>query len=229
MSVISSDVAESSVSSMTETKYCMRIILLWCGTDAPRRRALTRTTNTPASIRHRFPLLVAVARSSGRADNAGMSQRIIRAGEGEVLGSIDGCRDRFLIDSKDWGGRFAVVEHLLAPHSIAAPMHRHTKEDEFSLILEGEVGYHAAGEELTATVGDLVFKPRGEWHTFWNAADLPARVLEIISPGGLEEAFRLIDTASPDMDLGPVIEPYGCEGDMEATLPVMEKHSLTFG
>ena len=68
-----------------------------------------------------------------------MTQRIIRAGEGEALGSVDGCRDRFLIDSKDWGGRFAVVEHLLAPHSIAAPMHRHTKEDEFSLILEGRV------------------------------------------------------------------------------------------
>ena len=165
----------------------------------------------------------------GSPDNARMSQRIIRAGEGEVLGSSDGCRDRFLIDSADWGGRFAVVEHLLAPHSIAAPMHRHTKEDEFSLILEGQVGYHAAGEELTASVGDLVFKPRGEWHTFWNAADQPARVLEIISPGGLEEAFRLIDTAPPDLDLGPVIEPYGCEGDMEATLPIMERHGLTFG
>jgi len=163
------------------------------------------------------------------ANNAGMSHRIIRAGEGEVLGSVDGCRDRFLIDSKDWGGRLAVVEHLLAPHSIAAPMHRHTKEDEFSLILEGQVWYHAAGEELTAAVGDLVFKPRGEWHTFWNAADQPARVLEIISPGGLEEAFRFIDTAAPDVDLGPVIEPYGCEGDMEATLPIMEKHGLTFG
>ena len=158
-----------------------------------------------------------------------MTQRIIRAAEGEALGSVDGCRDRFLIDSKDWGGRFAVVEHLLAPHSIAAPMHRHTKEDEFSLILEGQVGFHAAGEEYVATVGDLVFKPRGEWHTFWNADGEAARLLEIISPGGLEQAFRIIDTSPPDLDLGPLIEPYGCEGDMEATLPLMEKHSLTFG
>ena len=158
-----------------------------------------------------------------------MSQRIIRAGEGEVLGPVEGCRDRFLVDSRDWGGRFAVVEHLLAPHSIAAPMHRHAKEDEFSLILEGDVSYVASDEELTASVGDLVFKPRGEWHTFWNAADRPARVLEIISPGGLEEAFRVIDTAGPDVDLGPVIEPYGCEGDMDATLPLMEKYGLTFG
>jgi len=165
----------------------------------------------------------------GAADNADVSQRILRAGESEAFGSIDGCRDRFLIDSKDWGGGFAVVEHLLAPHSIAAPMHRHTKEDEFSFILEGEVGYAAAGDELTARVGDLVFKPRGEWHTFWNATAEPARVLEMISPGGLEEAFRIIDTASPDLDLGPVIEPYGCEGDMAATQPLMERLGLTFG
>lgn len=158
-----------------------------------------------------------------------MSVKIMRAGDGEILGSAGGCRDRFLIDSKDWGGRFAVVEHLLAPHSIAAPMHRHSKEDEFSFILEGRVSFHAAGAEHEAAVGDLVFKPRAEWHTFWNAADRPARVLEIISPGGLEEAFRLIDTASPDLDLGPVIEPYGCEGDMEATLPIIDKYGLTFG
>jgi quercetin dioxygenase-like cupin family protein len=158
-----------------------------------------------------------------------MAAHIIRADDGETLGLPQGCRDRFLIDSKDWGGRFAVVEHLLAPHSIAAPMHRHSKEDEFSLILEGDVSFHAAGDEHQAAVGDLVFKPRGEWHTFWNATDRPARLLEIISPGGLEEAFRVIDTAPPDLDLGPIIEPYGCEGDMEATLPIIERYQLTFG
>ena len=169
-----------------------------------------------------------MARARREVDTRRMA-RIIRAGEGEVFGSEDGCRDRFLIDSKDWGGRFAVVEHLLAPHSIAAPMHRHTLEDEFSLVLEGDVWFHAAGEEQVAAVGDLVFKPRGEWHTFWNASDEPARLLEIISPGGLEEAFRIIDTAPDDVDLGPIITPYGCEGDMAATQPILEKYGLTFG
>lgn len=158
-----------------------------------------------------------------------MTQRIIRAGEGEILGPPTGCRDRFLVNSGDWGGRVAVVEHLLAPRSIAAPMHRHTQEDEFSVILEGRVWYHAAGVECEAMVGDLVFKPRGEWHTFWNAADEPARVLEIISPGGLEEAFRVMDTAPEDFDPAPLIQSYGCEGDFEATLPIIEKYGLTFG
>jgi quercetin dioxygenase-like cupin family protein len=158
-----------------------------------------------------------------------MRTRVIRAGEGEILGSPAGGRDRFLVDSKDWGGHLALVEHLLAPRAIAAPMHRHTKEDEFSLILEGRVWFHADGEEYVAEVGDLVFKPRGEWHTFWNAADEPARLLEVISPGGLEEAFRTIGNAPEDFDLTPVAEAYGCDADFDATLPIMEKYGLTFG
>jgi quercetin dioxygenase-like cupin family protein len=158
-----------------------------------------------------------------------MKARVLRAGAGEVLGAPKGCRDRFLVDSKDWGGHVAVVEHLLAPRAIAAPLHRHTKEDEFSLVLEGRVWFVAGGQELVAEVGDLVFKPRGEWHTFFNAADEDARLLELISPGGLEEAFRIIDTAPDDLDLGPVISPYGCEGDFEATVPIIERYRLTFG
>lgn len=158
-----------------------------------------------------------------------MRRRVIPAGEGEILGAPNGCRDRFLVDAKDWGGHLAVVEHLLAPRSIAAPVHRHTKEDEFSFILEGRVWFVVDGNEHVAGAGDLVFKPRGEWHTFFNAADAPARILELISPGGLEEAFRVIDTAPDELDLGPVIAPYGCEADLEATAPIIEKYGLTFG
>lgn len=158
-----------------------------------------------------------------------MDRRVIRAGEGEVLGPPAGCRDRFLVDSKDWGGHLGVVEHLLAPRSIAAPMHRHAHEDEFSLILEGRVWFVASGVEHVAEVGDLVFKPRNEWHTFFNAADEPARLLELITPGGLEEAFRAIDQAGEDVDLERLIAPYGCEADDEATAPIIERYGLTFG
>lgn len=170
-----------------------------------------------------------MADSPAPGDRWCMRTRIIRDGEGDILGSPLGCRDRFLVDSRDWGGNLGVVEHLLAPRSIAAPLHRHTKEDEFSFILEGRVWFVADGEEHVGEVGDLVFKPRGEWHTFFNAADEPARLLELISPGGLEEAFGIIETAGEDVDLGPVIAPYGCEGDVEATLPIMERYGLTFG
>ena len=158
-----------------------------------------------------------------------MDQRIIKAGAGEILGAALGCRDRFLIDAKDWGGGFALVEHLLAPRSIAAPLHRHEREDEFSFILEGNVWFIAGGEEDVAEVGDLVFKPRGEWHTFFNASDQPARMLELISPGGLEELFRRLGHATPEDDLAAIISPYACEGDPDATVPIIERYGLTFG
>ena len=104
-----------------------------------------------------------------------MATRIIRAADGEVLGPI------------------------------AGPGHRHTREDEFSYTLEGRVWAEFDGEEHVAEVGDLVFKPRGEWHTFWNASDQPARLLGLIAPGGLEALFRAVDTATEDVDLGPIV------------------------
>ena len=43
---------------------------------------------------------------------------------------------------------------------------------------------------VEAGPGDLVFKPRNQWHTFWNAGDEPCRILEIISPAGFERFFQ---------------------------------------
>jgi hypothetical protein len=39
-------------------------------------------------------------------------------------------------------------------------------------------------------VGTLVIKPRGIQHCFWNAGSAPARLLEIITPAGLEQYFE---------------------------------------
>ena len=48
-----------------------------------------------------------------------------------------------------------------------------------------------------AEVGDLVHKPRDQWHTFWNAGDEPCRILEIIAPGGFENFFdELVDATA---------------------------------
>jgi hypothetical protein len=52
------------------------------------------------------------------------------------------------------------------------------------------VGALLGDEVLIEGPGNLIFKPRNQWHTFWNAGDVPARILEIISPAGFEEFFR---------------------------------------
>src|SRR5690348_18466954 len=107
-------------------------------------------------------------------------------GRDGFLGSIG---VRFMIDGADSGERFSLVEHPMEPHALAAPLHRHSREDEYSFVLEGRVGADLGGEIIYGEVGDLIFKPRGQWHTFWNAADRPARILEIISPAGFENFF----------------------------------------
>ncbi len=66
--------------------------------------------------------------------------RVLAAGEGSTVGDPAGVRDRFMIDGEDADGRFALVQHLFAPKALAAPMHRHHKEDEYTYVLEGRIG-----------------------------------------------------------------------------------------
>ena len=119
-----------------------------------------------------------------------------------------------LVRSEDTDGRFALVEHPIAPRALAGPMHVHDHEDEYSYVLEGEVGFQVGDEVFSAGPGQLVAKPRGIWHGFWNAGDEPARVLELISPGGFENYF---------VELAPLLKP---ERDFEAMARVQKKYAL---
>lgn len=162
--------------------------------------------------------------------NTGTTPRLIGPTDGEILGSA-GRQDRFMIDSRDTDGRFSLVEHTLGPRVLAAPMHFHSREDEYTFVLEGRVGAILDGHEAEAGPGDLLFKPRGEWHTFWNAGETPARMLEIISSGGLEDLFRQLDSFADWPEPEALIElaaRFGCSLDFEATMPVVERHGLEF-
>jgi mannose-6-phosphate isomerase-like protein (cupin superfamily) len=157
-----------------------------------------------------------------------------------VLGPSDGERVdlgglgvRFMIGSAAAGGGFSLVEHPIAPRALAAPLHRHANEDEYSYVLEGRVGVQLGDETLEAGPGELVFKPRGQWHAFWNPGDEPARLLEIISPGGFERYFAEIaplippSRDEPDLaKLGEIMARYGLEMDLDSIGPLMERHGL---
>ena len=157
--------------------------------------------------------------------------RILEPSDGDTFGPVEGGRDRFMIGRADSGGHFSLVEHLLAPRVLAAPLHFHTREDEYSYVLEGRVGALLGDEEVFAEAGHLIFKPRGQWHTFWNAGDAPVRILEIISPSGLDELFRKMDALGEALDpdtMGAMGREYGCDVDFERTFPIIERHGLPF-
>ena len=106
------------------------------------------------------------------------------------VGALGSMGVRFMLAGGETGGGFSLVEHPIPPLALAAPLHRHSREDEYSFVLEGRLGALLGDEVVHGEAGDLIFKPRGQWHTFWNARDEPARILEIISPAGFERYFE---------------------------------------
>jgi mannose-6-phosphate isomerase-like protein (cupin superfamily) len=155
--------------------------------------------------------------------------QVIGPEDGDVLGPPGGSQDRFLVDGDGTGG-IALVEHRLGPRALAGPMHRHSREDEFSIVLAGQVGAVLGDREVVAGPGCVVVKPRGQWHTFWNAGDEPARLIEVLSPGGLERLFRRLDVLDewPSGDeLADLAGRYGCDVDLGATAVLPERHGLS--
>jgi mannose-6-phosphate isomerase-like protein (cupin superfamily) len=152
-------------------------------------------------------------------------------GKSGFLGSIG---VRFMIDGEDAGGDFSLVEHPLPPRALAAPLHKHNREDEYSYVLAGRMGALLGDEVVEAGPGDLVFKPRDEWHTFWNAGEETCRILEIIAPAGFEHFFAELDAmdgalkADPE-ELAALNERYGLEMKPESVPGLLERFGLRIG
>ena len=156
--------------------------------------------------------------------------RILGPTDGKLadLGSIGA---RMMAWTEETGGGFSLVEHPMPPRRLAAPVHKHSREDEYSFVIEGRMGALLGDEVVYAEPGDLAFKPRDQWHTFWNAGDEPCRILEIISPGGFEHFFDELDAIqqSPDFrpeQLGELGERYGLEFRPETLPELCEKYGL---
>src|SRR3954468_5914934 len=141
---------------------------------------------------------------------------IIQPGEGRTgnLGSIG-------VDFKFWGadtgGALSVVEHPF-PVGALVPPHLHTREDEYSIVTEGEIGFRSGDREVVLGAGGYVTKPRGELHAMWNAGPTPARRIEVISPAGFEGFFR--ELAELVADGGP---------SPEAAVALAGRYGLQFG
>jgi len=147
------------------------------------------------------------------------------------LGSIG---VRFMIDGYEADGRFSLVEHPMTARALAAPLHMHTREDEYTFVLQGRMGAVLGDDVVEAGPGDVVFKPRNQWHTFWNAGDEPCRILEIISPAGFEDFFRALSdmggaiNADPD-ELTALGERYGLHFQLESVPELVERFGLRVG
>lgn len=126
---------------------------------------------------------------------------VVLPGESKTLQLYD-VAFRWGIGAEQTEGALSLLEVTIPPRTLIKP-HSHTREDEFSLVLSGAIGVRTGDstvEEVPA--GSWLIKPRSVPHAMWNISDQPARVLEIVTPGGLERYFE---------DLAPILKEHGPE------------------
>ena len=172
---------------------------------------------------------------SSRFDGS-MGPRIIGPRDGRFV-DLRSVGVRFMIWGAESGGGFSLVEHPIPPRTLVAPLHLHEREDEYSYVLEGRMGAQLGDDVVFAEAGDLVFKPRNQWHTFWNAGDTPCRVLEIISPAGFEHFFNELGeqiaaahavSVAAVPDVAGLAARYGHYFQPESIARLCEQHGLVY-
>jgi quercetin dioxygenase-like cupin family protein len=126
-------------------------------------------------------------------------------GEGEALW-FNGGLGVLKVTGDQTEGRFAVME-LLAPKGFASPLHIHRQEDEFFVVLSGEVRVQHGENVIEAVAGSLVHGPRGVAHSFHVDSE-EARLLLFFGPAGVEGFFREGGKQARSLGLPPADEEF---------------------
>lgn len=113
---------------------------------------------------------------------------VVRLREGDHV-AIPGFGATFKLSGTNNNGEVSIVEHPFAVGFISAA-HRHTREDEHSIVLACEIGFRSDDSEVVLGPGGYITKPRGQLHAMWNVGSEPGRIIEIITPGGFENYLR---------------------------------------
>jgi quercetin dioxygenase-like cupin family protein len=171
------------------------------------------------------PTTIAEATANGRA----LPLTVLAGPHGpdRFIGSIG---VGFRLGGEQTGGQMAIVEHPFPPGALVPP-HVHTREDEFSIVTAGAIGFRSGADEVVLEAGGYISKPRGELHTMWNAGPVEARMIEIITPAGFERFFfelaEMIQAGPPDPAvLEQLATTYGLFFDPTWVPELMEKYGL---
>jgi quercetin dioxygenase-like cupin family protein len=107
---------------------------------------------------------------------------VVQPGEGEYV-ALPGFGAVFKLSSRTNGGEVSIVEHPFEVGLLTAA-HQHTRQDEHSIVLAGEIGFRSDESEVVLGPGGYITKPRGQMHAMWNAGSEPGRIVAIITPAG---------------------------------------------
>ncbi|GAA4657454.1 cupin domain-containing protein [Kineococcus glutinatus] len=177
---------------------------------------------------------------SSPLESAGSLEEASRLGRALPLTAVPGPHgpDRpigsigvgFRLGGEHTGGRVAIVEHPFPPGALVPP-HLHTREDEFSIVTSGTIGFRSGDDEVVLEAGGYIVKPRGELHTMWNAGTEEARMIEVITPAGFERFFAeladMFESGAPGPDdMQELTARYGVFFDPTWVPELMQRHGL---
>ena len=132
----------------------------------------------------------------------------------------------WLAEHKDTGGQFSLVE-VVARQGSEPPPHTHANEDEAYYLLEGEMTFHVGEQTIEAGPGDYVWLPRGVQHS--PVAKTPEiRTLILITPAGLEEAFKQLSEPAQSPTLPPPPQEPPDTEQVQQVLAVFEAYGAAF-
>ncbi len=142
---------------------------------------------------------------------------------------VDALGIRYLVTAEETEGRVTVLEIPVPPRALVAPVHTHSLEDEYQVILEGTVGFELGDETIIAKPRDVITQPRGVPMAIWNAGEEPGRLLVMFTPGGydnyLKEVTPLVVAGNVPAMI-PIWSRYGLQTDPSSIPRLVEAHGL---
>lgn len=160
------------------------------------------------------------------------AQHLIRPGDGTVTTFGHFTLHR-LVDADRTDGAAVILDHVLAPRALGAPVHTHAYTVEISIVTGGRFGVRIGDDEFEAGPGDVVVKPPRIPHTFWNASDEESRLVEIITPPGFDRYLEAMGGAwgeqGPDFDrIGELVAEHDIEPDLDSIPALVAAHGLRY-
>jgi len=140
-----------------------------------------------------------------------------------VLGTVNLCK----ATKDDTRGIYSLFISTVPPGE-GVPIHTHLKEDEAYYLLDGEWEVYDVDNNETLVMGPdtYIYVPMGLNHGFKNISDKPARLVLLITPGGLEGFFEGIGQIIDDPNNMP--PPPSGPPDFVAAAKVAAKYNITF-
>ncbi len=127
-----------------------------------------------------------------------------------------GTTYRFSLTGEDAQRALGAWESVV-PASAGPPRHVHEREDETFFIQSGEVQFWMQARSVELGPGESLFIRRGAEHTFRVLGERPARMLTVVTPGGLESFF--VDMAEKNLRI---------PDDMAEVVAIAARYGVTF-